>query len=84
MSCTNRPDPAGAQRVVLYRAVIVQIRTGMCADSVFPLKSRMAIGKIRHVLTDLNGRMKHIPDTAADEGRYLVLARCAFAAAPLL
>src|SRR5438876_10047878 len=56
----------------------------MCADSVLPLKSRMAIGKIRHVLTDLNGRLKHIPDTAADEGPYLVLATCAFTAAPLL
>jgi len=44
----------------------------MCADSVFALKSGVAIGEIRS--TDLLGRKdEHIPDIAADEGRYSFL-----------
>ena len=56
----------------------------MGADSSCALKSRMAIGEIRHVLTYLDGRMKHISDIAADEDGYLVFARRASASAPLL
>jgi hypothetical protein len=52
-------------------------------DSALALKGCMAVGKVRHVLTYVDGRMKHIPDIAAGESGNFVLSRCAFASAPL-
>src|SRR5258708_386413 len=58
---------------------------GNCfADSVVALKSRVAVSKVRHVLADLDGRMKHIPDIAPNERCYFIFSRRAFTAVPLL
>jgi hypothetical protein len=72
------------ERIVFDRTVVVQIRTRVGANPIRTLESRMAFGKVRHVLADLDRRMQHVADIATDEGGYLVLTGRAFAAAPLL